>query len=55
MKKDAWEVKPASCKEIKASLFRNSDKIRSAKIRAVFSSLLRRTAAIIRSLGYLTK
>ena len=49
MKKDAWEVKPTTRKEIKTALFRCSDRIRPAKIRAVFSSLLRRAAAIIRS------
>ena len=51
MKKNAWEVKPTTCKEIKAALSRSSDRIRPAKIRTVFSSSLRRAAAIIRSRG----
>ena len=55
MKKDTWEVKPTTCKEIKAAIFRISDIIRPAKIRTVFSSLLRRAAAMIGSRSYSTK
>ena len=55
MKKDTWEVKPTTCKEIKAAIFRISDIIRPAKIRTVFSSLLRRAAAMIGSRSYPTK
>ena len=55
MKKDTEEFKPATCEKTKAALFRSSDINRPAKIRTVFSSLLRRAAAIIRSRGYPTK
>ena len=55
MKKDAWEVKPTTCEDIKAALFRSFDITRSAKIITVFLSFLRRAAAITRSCGYPTK
>ena len=57
IKKDTWEVKPTTCEEIKAAVFRSSDIIiiRPRQIRTVFSSLLSRAAAIIRSRGYPTK
>ena len=52
--KDAWEIKPTTCKELKAELFMSSDRMRRAKIRTVFSSLLRKAASIVRSRGYPT-
>ena len=55
MKKDTGEIKPSTCEEIKAAVFRSSHIIRPAKIKTVFSSLLSKAAAIIRSRGYPTK
>ena len=55
MTKDVGEVTSTTCEEIKRSLFRSSDRIRLAKIKALYSSLLWRTATIIRSRGYPTK
>ena len=55
MKKDTEEVKPTTCEDIKAALFRSYDIIPPAKIRTLFLYLLGRAAAIIRSHGYPTK
>ena len=55
MKKDTGEVIPTTCEEFKAAVFRSSHIIRPAMIRTVFSSLLSKAAAIIRSRGYPTK
>ena len=55
MKKDVGEVEPTTREEIKAALFKTSDRICPEKTRTLYSSLLRRTAVITRSPGYPTK
>ena len=47
MKKDTEEVKPTTCDDFKAALFRSYDIIPPAKIGTVFLYLLGRAAAIM--------